>query len=134
MSQFVLLGPDAKVRLNTQIYAVVSGQYREVADVADTTDTESTGYKENKGGNKQLEVTLTAQKSTAVAPHIAPMLLRAGSTCALILYPGGTGRGGYEVASFRLREFQGDFRVEGSAPQQFTFSGVSNGTYTVPGD
>lgn len=135
MSQYVVLGPTSKVRINAQTFAVTSGSIRYNADVPECTDSENTGYKEQKsGGLVAAEINFQGQISTTVSPFTAPLSITPSSSIALIVYPKGTSYTGFTFTSVIVRDFNIEFRVQGSQPVTFNFSGVSNGSFTVPSD
>jgi hypothetical protein len=134
---FVSLGPDAKVLINTVPFAVISGTYREVADEVDNTDTENFGVKRVKTGLRQMEIELEAQLSEDLNPHWSVHNLRpdSGNWVDLQLKPHGDGAPDwYLIRRFRLSRWEASFRVSGSEAQRISFSGKSDGPYHRPGD
>lgn len=130
-ADFTILGPSARVVINDQNFAVVTGRYRRVADVPDTTDTESSGYKRNKGGLRQLEAEFEAHQATDVInPHIAPLLIVEGDLIDLQIYPDKDETFNISCGTFRVESIEGNFRVAGSEPQSLRISGKSDGLFT----
>lgn len=128
-----VLGPTAKVTINSTTFAVLDGSVRHVADVPETTDSQSAPYKRFKdGGLEHLEVSLTAHVATDVSPHTAPLLITAGDSIAIAIYPKGLTYTAYEISSLVVENFESSFRVGGSEPQTFRISGRSNGSFTLP--
>ncbi len=145
----VVLGPEATVYVGAVIsgsntptaltvYDVTEGRYRERADTPDKTSTASYPFKRTaSGGLMQFECDVTAQVASAVSPHVIPLYgVRAGSAIGLQLFPRGVNNDAgyfYDVPALVLADWEGDLRVQGSAPQTIKFSGKSDGEYILAG-
>lgn len=137
MSDFVTLGPDARMQVNGIMFAVVSGRYSERGDEVDNTDSETAvdGTRCVETGLNQFSLSATAQKSTDVTPHVAPLSLRPqrGVTVSIVLYPNGIGGLTFIVPQFKVIDYEGDWTVDGSRAQTIAFNGKSTHGYSVEG-
>jgi hypothetical protein len=151
----VVLGPDAQVfvgvagtNANFGEWAVIEGSYRDTGDDADTTDSFNIGTKHSKTGLTEFSCDITMQHQSDVNEFAGPTTaggnatslgMTVGSFIYLTLYPLGpilangaaTGASPYLVPFFRIRSWEGSFRVKGSEPETVRFSGVSSGGYTL---
>ena len=87
----VLLGSDARVRINNQIFPVTGGEIRIVAQQHDVTDTEADAdalgtYEDFKGGLNHLEIDLEFQHSLNANIYQPPFNLRPNSVVSVYVY------------------------------------------------
>lgn len=131
----VVLGPRAKIKINEVSYGVVSGRYRAEGDKADTTDTTAYPYKYNKVGLQEFQADIDAQVATDVNPHnIGVLNINVGTLVKFELDIDGGGTAVYTVPELRITRWEGGAQVSGSQPQTFSFSGASNGSFTMRSD
>jgi hypothetical protein len=135
-SQFTQLGPHAAVDVNGQPFDVVSGQYRIVRDLVDTTTTEDGSKTTALGPQRQLEASFVAHRASDVDYHAAPTDITSEDGISLAIWPNGRGDpdGPISAPSFMCNAFTGTYNVQGSAAQDVTAEGKSNGDIVLPGE
>ncbi len=125
----IILGHEAKIRINDEVFAVVGGEARLTAQEHDTSDTEGDGWEDGRAGLKRLEVNLEAQFPLAseMNPFQDPLNLDAGEVIDLKIYPYGIDSNVtdnfYWATFFLLLESVHGFAVR--APQPFRVRGRS---------
>lgn len=130
MDTTIVLGHEAKVRINSQPFAVRRCRIRILADEHETGDTESGAFKRQKSGRGQAEVDLEFYDDTTVSYNTAPLLAAAGSDINLAIYPRGLASDPYSFPSFVLSRFEYGIDIE--RPNEGTLAGKSDNTYILP--
>jgi hypothetical protein len=133
-SDFVMLGHEAKIRINDRPFAVVGGDLEFSSQEHDTSDTEGNGYEDGRGGLKILRVNIEAQHASDVNPWASPLGIGPNSTIDLKIYPNGLDDLGsvYHCPKFLCLGGTHGFAVR--APQALRLRGRSKGSFTVPGE
>jgi hypothetical protein len=88
-SQDVLLGSEAKVRINDRVYAVVGLDIQAQPQLHDVANTESENYEDRRTGFKGMTANLEAQFIKGVNPFAAPLSLKDGEVVDCKIYPAG---------------------------------------------
>lgn len=131
-SEHVVLGHEAKIRINDQVFAVVGGQITLTSQVHDTSDTEGEGFEDARGGLKKMAVDLEAQWADDVNPFAEPLNLEEGDVIDLKIYPNGLAAGNpYWAPKFLCG--QGTHSLGLRQPQGFRVTGQSKRRYYKPG-
>jgi hypothetical protein len=89
--QGVIIGYEAKVRLNGNIFGVKSGSIRYQADVHESGDTEKAAFKRHKAGRKMAEFQceFSEPKAANTSFHVAPLTLQEGDAVLITVYRNG---------------------------------------------
>jgi hypothetical protein len=135
-SDFVSLGPDAKIDVNGEPWDSVSGQYRVLHDKVDSTTTEDNSKTNKLGPQRWFEGSFTAQRASDVDYHAGLTDLTAQDGISLAVWPNGRADpdGPYTIDTFLCNSFSSSFNVGGSAAQEASFEGVSSGDFVCPGE
>ena len=130
-SDFVVLGHEAKCRINAVPYAVVGGQVQCFSQEHDTSDTEGGDFENARGGLKRMNVDIEAQASVDTNPFAPPLALDEGNVVAFQLYPYGLSGPAFSCTLLVL-EFTHAWPLR--APQTFRLRGRSKKVYVKAGE
>lgn len=129
----VVLGHEADVGINTQLFGVTRGTVDIRAREQECGDTASGPYEMHKGGRLVMEVNLDFYLKTDVPLHINPLGIVVGDYIDLAVHPKGDGVSEpYHSDFFEVYNFRCDIDVDGKVTGHI--QGKSSGAFTIPTD
>lgn len=130
MDETIVLGHEAKIKINDTAFAVRRGRVRLVADRHETGDTESAEFKRHKGGRKVMEVDLEFYEDNSVQYHAGVLTIQEGDSINLKVFTKGLDFDPYECPTFGVFEFEMGLDVDN--PNNGRLVGASDGPYFKP--
>lgn len=131
MDSTIVLGHEAKVRINDQVFAVRRCRMRFMSDDHETGDTESGEFKRQKAGRRQAEVELEFYDDTTNSYHTAPLLIQEDAEINLKVFPRGLASNPYDFPTLVLQRFEYGIDIE--RPNEGSLSGKTDNTFFLPG-